>query len=609
MTDLMFLGTGLDKSFEIKQEKYEEKDMDTLAKEKAEGEVACEYLQTFENLAQANADMKIRICNKLKAHYSTIQDDKSFESLQSFLETQSLDAGASAEAVGGINNSKGDKAKIDSGKLGEQKQNFFAKAWEVIKTAFRKIYKWISEKIEQFVNWIKNLFNKDSGNSPETFYNDMSDSEVDELESAISTFEFEDQSEEGGYIPMTRASGAKFTESTNKYVKICNQFVALMNECISTGYKPEGMITYINTLIGVLQQNMHGIGTLPKIENANPEQIKKFNREVKTAAQHLTWKHDPVGYTKFFCGTSFIEAKGKKITCQELYGTKNPIEIIKIARDVGKEFEAARSNVKAAFDKVDQASEKFSQFLSKMNLSSGSIKSGNFQLNEQGNNVSDESKADAEKNYEFLATVQAFYNIIAKIQTIIGAIAAKATSTTTKAKEILNLKTKIKKGLKDAGKNIKDGAKNAYNSTVKGAKETYDNVKEALADAKRLREEAKKARQEEKKAKAEEKAAKRAEAERLEAEAKKAEAAAQKRAENKARKAAEKEKAESDQYWQNIRNTNLAKDARQYRIDKPLVSFDTYMKERGYSDSEIAKAHSMQSWDPDDLMFINAFNV
>ena len=460
MEDLMFVGTGLHKSFENKEEKeYRENDKDVVAKDKAEAENACEYLRTFEALSQANADMKIRICNKLKAHYSNIRDDKSFESLESFCNTQSLEAGAAAEAAGGTNNSKGDKAKIDQSKLGAKKQGFFAKAWEAIKHAFVKIFEWIRDKIEIFVNWVKRIFAKDKNASADTIYNDMSDSEINELESAISKFEFENQSEEGGYIPMTRASGAKFTETTNKYVTICNQFVSLMTECISTGYKPEGMVSYINKLIEVLSKNMHGIGNLPRIENANPEQIKKFNRDVKVAAQHLTWTHDPVGYTKFFCGTNFIEAKGKKITCEELYGTDNPREILRIAEDVGKEFEAAKRNVETAFKAVNKKADEFSDFLKKLNLSSGSITSGSFQMNEQGNNVSDESKADAEKNYEFIATCQAFYNIIAKIQNIIGSVAAKALSTTTKATKVIEVKNKIKKGIGDFGKDMKSKLK------------------------------------------------------------------------------------------------------------------------------------------------------
>ena len=460
MDDLMFLGTGLHKSFENKEEKeYRENDKDVVAKDKAEAENACEYLRTFEALSQANADMKIRICNKLKTHYSNIRDDKSFESLESFCNTHSLEAGVAAEAAGGTNNSKGDKAKIDQSKLGEKKQGFFAKAWETIKRFFVKVFEWIRDKIEQFVGWVKRIFAKDKNASADTIYNDMSDSEINDLESAISKFEFENQSEEGGYIPMTRASGAKFTQTTNQYVKICNQFASLMRECVSTGYKPEGMVSHINNLIAILSSNMHGIGNLPKIENASPEQIKKFNRDVKTAAQHLTWTHDPVGYTKYFCGTNFIEAKGKKITCKELYGTDNPKEILRIAEDVTKEFEVAKKNVEVAFKAVNDAANKFSDFLKKLNLSSGSITSDNFQMNEQGNNVSDESKADAEKNYEFIATCQAFYNIIAKIQNIIGSVAAKALSTTTKATKVIELKNKVKKGVKDFGNDVKSKLK------------------------------------------------------------------------------------------------------------------------------------------------------
>lgn len=471
MEDLMFLGTGLYKSTENQvSEEPKETDPDVLAQEKAEAEVACEYLHTFEHLSQMNADAKLRVLNRIKANYSIIRDDKSIESLNSYIEIQSLEAGAAAEATGGENKSKGNKAKIDQSKLGETKQSFFRKAWETIKNMFIKIFTWVKEKIEAFVGWVKNLFAK---NKPEAVYDDMSDEEIGSLEAALEKFEFEDQSVEDGFIPLNESVGRVFSSKTGLFVTICNQFSAIVNECISTGYKPEGMTSYINKLIDTLRQNFHGVGELPKIESADPEQIKKFNREVKTAAQHLTWTHDPAGYCKFFCGTTFQKPKGKKLTPVDLYGTKNLVKMMKIAESVTKELDGVKRNLSTAFSKVKRSADDFSSYLNKHNFASGNLNNDSFKINEQGNNVADESKVDAEMNYAFITAVQAVFNLITKIESIISTICAKMMSHCNTITKAISLKNKIKKGIKDLPGKAKEGIKDIPGN----AKETVKRIR------------------------------------------------------------------------------------------------------------------------------------
>ena len=474
MEDLMFLGTGLYKSTENQvTEEPKETDPDVLAQEKAEAEVACEYLHTFENLSQMNADAKIRVLNRIKTNYSIIRDDKSIESLNSFIEMQSLEAGAAAEATGGENKSKGNKAKVDQSKLGEAKQSFFRKAWETIKRAFIKIFEWIKEKIEAFVGWIRGLFAK---NDPDKVYDGMSDEEISSLESALEKFEFENQSEEdeNGFIPLNEQVGKTFSNKTSLFVAICNQFSAIVTECMSTGYKPEGMTSYINKMIDTLRQNFHGIGDLPKIENANPEQIKKFNREVRTAAQHLTWNHDPVGYCKFFCGTTFQKPKGKKLTPADLYGTKNLVKMMRVAKAVSNELDGAKRNLTTAFTKVKKSADEFSNYLSSNKLASGNLNNDNFTINEQGNNVADGSKVDAEANYAFITSVQAMFNIICKLESIISTICAKMMNHCNAVTKCLSLKEKIKKGIKDIPGNAKEA--------VKGVKAKFSGIKTKFKD-------------------------------------------------------------------------------------------------------------------------------
>ena len=472
MEDLMFLGTGLYKSTENQvTEEPKETDPDVLAQEKAEAEVACEYLHTFENLSQMNADAKIRVLNRIKANYSIIRDDKSIESLNSFIEMQSLEAGAAAEATGGENKSKGNKAKVDQSKLGEAKQSFFRKAWETIKRAFIKIFEWIKEKIEAFVGWIRGLFAK---NDPDKVYDGMSDEKISSLESALEKFEFENQSEEDGFIPLNEQVGKTFSNKTSLFVAICNQFSAIVTECMSTGYKPEGMTSYINKMIDTLRQNFHGIGELPKIENANPEQIKKFNREVRTAAQHLTWTHDPVGYCKFFCGTTFQKPKGKKLTPADLYGTNNLVKMMRVAKAVSNELDGAKRNLTTAFTKVKKSADEFSNYLSSNKLASGNLNNDNFTINEQGNNVADGSKVDAEANYAFITSVQAMFNIICKLESIISTICAKMMNHCNAVTKCLSLKEKIKKGIKDIPGNAKEA--------VKGVKAKFSGIKTKFKD-------------------------------------------------------------------------------------------------------------------------------
>lgn len=474
MEDLMFLGTGLYKSIENQvSEEPKETDPDVLAQEKAEAEVACEYLHTFENLSQMNADAKIRVLNRIKANYSIIRDDKSIESLNSFIEMQSLEAGAAAEATGGENKSKGNKAKVDQSKLGEAKQSFFRKAWETIKRAFIKIFEWIKEKIEAFVGWIRGLFAK---NDPDKVYDGMTAEEISSLESALEKFEFENQSEEdaNGFIPLNEQVGKTFSNKTSLFVAICNQFSAIVTECMSTGYKPEGMTSYINKMIDTLRQNFHGVGDLPKIENANSEQIKKFNREVRTAAQHLTWTHDPVGYCKFFCGTTFQKPKGKKLTPADLYGTNNLVKMMRVAKAVSNELDGAKRNLTTAFTKVKKSADEFSNYLSSNKLASGNLNSSNFTINEQGNNVSDGSKVDAEANYAFITSVQAMFNIICKLESIISTICAKMMNHCNAITKCLSLKEKIKKGIKDIPGNAKEA--------VKGIKSKFSGIKTKFKD-------------------------------------------------------------------------------------------------------------------------------
>lgn len=474
MEDLMFLGTGLYKSTENQvSEEPKETDPDVLAQEKAEAEVACEYLHTFENLSQMNADAKIRVLNRIKANYSIIRDDKSIESLNSFIEMQSLEAGAAAEATGGENKSKGNKAKVDQSKLGEAKQSFFRKAWETIKRAFIKIFEWIKEKIEAFVGWIRGLFAK---NDPDKVYDGMTDEEISSLESALEKFEFENQSEEdsNGFIPLNEQVGKTFSNKTSLFVAICNQFSAIVTECMSTGYKPEGMTSYINKMIDTLRQNFHGVGDLPKIENANPEQIKKFNREVRTAAQHLTWDHDPVGYCKFFCGTTFQKPKGKKLTPADLYGTKNLVKMMRVAKAVSNELDGAKRNLTTAFTKVKKSADEFSNYLSSNKLASGNLNNDSFTINEQGNNVADGSKVDAEANYAFITSVQAMFNIICKLESIITTICSKMMNHCNAITKCLGLKEKIKKGIKDIPGNAKEA--------VKGVKAKFSGIKTKFKD-------------------------------------------------------------------------------------------------------------------------------
>lgn len=474
MEDLMFLGTGLYKSTENQvSEESKETDPDVLAQEKAEAEVACEYLHTFENLSQMNADAKIRVLNRIKANYSIIRDDKSIESLNSFIEMQSLEAGAAAEATGGENKSKGNKAKIDQSKLGEAKQSFFRKAWETIKRAFIKIFEWIKEKIEAFVGWIRGLFAK---NDPDKVYDGMTAEEISSLESALEKFEFENQSEEdaNGFIPLNEQVGKTFSNKTSLFVAICNQFSAIVTECMSTGYKPEGMTSYINKMIDTLRQNFHGVGDLPKIENANPEQIKKFNREVRTAAQHLTWDHDPVGYCKFFCGTTFQKPKGKKLTPADLYGTNNLVKMMRVAKAVSNELDGAKRNLTTAFTKVKKSADEFSNYLSSNKLASGNLNNDSFTINEQGNNVADGSKVDAEANYAFITSVQAMFNIICKLESIITTICSKMMNHCNAITKCLSLKEKIKKGIKDIPGNAKEA--------VKGIKSKFSGIKTKFKD-------------------------------------------------------------------------------------------------------------------------------
>ena len=314
---------------------------------------------------------------------------------------------------------------------------------------------------------------------------DMSDEEIGSLEAALEKFEFEDQSVEDGFIPLNESVGRVFSSKTGLFVTICNQFSAIVNECISTGYKPEGMTSYINKLIDTLRQNFHGVGELPKIESADPEQIKKFNREVKTAAQHLTWTHDPAGYCKFFCGTTFQKPKGKKLTPVDLYGTKNLVKMMKIAESVTKELDGAKRNLSTAFNKVKQSADNFSSYLNKNNFASGNLNNDSFKINEQGNNVADESKVDAEANYAFITAVQAVFNLITKIESIISTICAKMMSHCNTITKAIGLKNKIKKGIKDIPGNAKEAVKD-LKAKIPGIKTKFKDTINSIKNGKEV---------------------------------------------------------------------------------------------------------------------------
>lgn len=408
-----FYGFGMeaeDQNKDSQVEKDTDGDTDAEALEALNSINSLEYLDFYSKLQERNSDEKIKMLRKINASVSVCKDKSKFASLESYIAEQAMETAAQSEVNGGKHKAEG--ANLDKQKLGEKKASFFKKMWETIKEAFKKIVTWIKDKISQFVNWIRGLFQKNDLNKIQ----ELEKPEYDALEAALTKFEFENQSEDGA-IPLFGGAADKLLGKTNTFYTLCKHLEAMIGQMTSTGFKPEGFTTQINTIIDALKE-IPGVGNVPKISSASKENIDTFNREFKTAISHLKYSYDPVGYTKYYTGQTLIEKKDK-LTCKQYFNTFDPKAIVAICNntvDCLKKIDDMISKCEACVKNFDKS---FMIFLEKNHYTD---KSGNVTVADK---IDDDKKETADLNYQFVGSCLSLFKCVQAITSVISSIGAK----------------------------------------------------------------------------------------------------------------------------------------------------------------------------------------
>ena len=590
-------------------------DFDSLAGEIKSLENLVDFASAYEDLQAYHADQKIRMLKKLKV--ATRGTTSYHASVESYLDHElslEVDAAPNTENGPKVDNPNTEK----SGKV----KKFFADMWEKIKIIFGKICDFIKTVIDNVVSFFRDKFGSPSGISNDILKCEKEDPETfKEMVDALGTLSFEEvnKSVNERYITLNNNSISNFNNSVDAYKTVCSKFKQLVQECTNGHSISSSDLDHCRNLISVIS-NIFGIPIDVSINGSDKDSIKSFNNSLKAKINNLDYEKDPANFIARLCGAKLIDPKSKRVS--QVYGTTNPKEIIKICNDSKAALKGVSDGIFEHKKIVSDAYNTFTNYLRTNKIMKGDT------INENYNNDKNPEKfEDKSRQIEYTAVIITIGRYLLKVENIFKGITADYIKSYQIAYASL---LKVGKLIKDAAGEAAETGKNAIDGMVEAGKNAGSSIKDFYNDFKQKRDEKKLQKhlekQEEKEYKEREREAKKAEKNRKaeERQAEKNRKAEEKedarrykefqknqsgRAENNdaeyarrekiARETAEKNRANNQ--WNNLREGNIAKDVKKFKEVNPIVDFDTWMSDRGYSSSEISKGRGMLSWSIESL--------
>ena len=543
-------------------------DFDSLAGEIKSLENLVDFASAYEDLQAYHTDQKIRMLKKLKV--ATRGTTSYHASVESYLDHElSLEVDAAPKTE---NRSKVDNPNTEkSGKV----KKFFVDMWEKIKIIFGKICDFIKTVIDNVVSFFRDKFGSPSGISNDILKCEKEDPETfKEMVDALGTLSFEEvnKSVNERYITLNNNSISNFNNSVDAYKTVCSKFKQLVQECTNGHSISSSDLDHCRNLISIIS-NIFGIPIDVSINGSDKDSIKSFNNSLKAKINNLDYEKDPANFIARLCGSKLIDPKSKRVS--QVYGTTNPKEIIKICNDSKAALKGVSDGIFEHKKIVSDAYNTFTNYLRTNKIMKGDT------INENYNNDKNPEKfEDKSRQIEYTAVIITIGRYLLKVENIFKGI----TDDYIKSYQIAYA------SLLKVGKLIKDAAGEAGKNAGSSIKDFYNDFKQKR-DEKKLQKHLEK--QEEKEYKEREREAKKAEKNR------KAEEKEDARREKIARETAEKNRANNQ--WNNLREGNIAKDVKKFKEDNPIVDFDTWMSDRGYSSSEISKGRGMLSWSIESL--------